>query len=108
VVGVVAQAESREQIAVSREQRKEKAVRLILVIVVPWGYNGFVEFLKQKEVQEDCPLCAKYRDPETGELRFNAETEAVIKEVDDMLAGKIPSTLKSFNSLEEMLADLDA
>ena len=31
-----------------------------------------------------CPLCAKYRDPETGEVRFNAETEAGMKEVDDM------------------------
>jgi hypothetical protein len=55
----------------------------------------------------DCPLCAKHRDPETGELRFNAETIASIQEVDDMLAGKIPNTLKIFNSLEEMLEDLD-
>ena len=39
---------------------------------------------------------------------YNDETKAAIKEVDDMLAGKIPNTLKSFNSLEEMLADLDA
>jgi hypothetical protein len=57
---------------------------------------------------EDCQICAKYRDPETGELRFNAETIASIQEVDDMLAGKIPNTLKKFNSLEEMLEDLDS
>ena len=25
-------------------------------------------------------MCAKYRDPETGELRFNAETEAAFKQ----------------------------
>jgi hypothetical protein len=56
----------------------------------------------------DCPLCAKHRDPKTGELRFNAETIASMQEVDDMLAGKIPNTLKKFNSLEEMLEDLDA
>ena len=56
----------------------------------------------------ECPICAQYRDPKSGELRLNAETIAAIKEVYDMLAGKIPSTLKSFNSLEEMLADLDA
>jgi len=59
-------------------------------------------------IADDCPLCAKYRDPVTRELRLNAETIAAIEEVDDMLAGKTPSTLKSFNSLEEMLADLDS
>jgi len=59
-------------------------------------------------VASDCPICAKHQDPVTGELRFNAETIAAMKEVDDMLAGKIPNTLKSFNSLEEMLADLDS
>jgi hypothetical protein len=31
-----------------------------------------------------------------------------MQEVEDMLSGKIPSTLKKFNSLEEMLADLDS
>ena len=54
----------------------------------------------------ECPLCAKYRNPETGELRYNAETEAGIREVDDMLAGKIPA--KFYNSIEEMLADEDS
>ena len=58
--------------------------------------------------QTDCPLCAKHRNPKTGELCFNVDTLAGIKEVDDMLAGKIPNTLKSFNSLEEMLSDLDS
>jgi len=58
------------------------------------------------DVADECPICTKHRDPVTGELRFNAETIAAMKEVDDMLAGKIPNTLKSFNSLEEMLVDL--
>ena len=53
----------------------------------------------------DCPLCAKYRDPETRELRFNAKTVAAIEEGDAMLRGEIPS--KWYNSLEEMLVDLD-
>ena len=53
----------------------------------------------------ECPLCAKHRDPQTGELRFNAETEAGMKEVDDMIAGKIPA--KFYHSLEEMLSDPD-
>ena len=52
-----------------------------------------------------CPLCAKYRAPETGEVRFSAETEAGMKEVDDMIAGKIPA--KWYNSIEEMLSDPD-
>ena len=58
--------------------------------------------------QEDCPMCAKNRDSVTGELRFNAETLAGMQEVDDMIAGKIPNTMNAFNSLEEMLADLDS
>ena len=78
----------------------------------------FVEFVKQKEIQsvegtddswfekgEECPICAKHRDPKTGELRFNAETMAGMQEVEDMISGKIP--VKWYNSLEEMLEDLD-
>jgi hypothetical protein len=86
----------------------------------------FVEFIKQKETRaaekadsnaveggddswferrEECPICAKHRDTETGELRFNAETMAGMQEVEDMIAGKIPA--KWYNSLEEMMADLD-
>jgi len=57
---------------------------------------------------ENCTVCAKHCDPETGELRFNAETIAGMQEVNNMLAGKIPNTLKKFNSLEEMLEDLDS
>jgi len=53
----------------------------------------------------ECPLCAKYRNPETGELRYNAETLAAFEEGDAILRGEIPT--KRFNSLEEMLADLD-
>jgi len=41
-------------------------------------------------------------------IPLNDETKAGIQEVDDMLAGKIPDTLRSFNSLEEMIADLDS
>ena len=72
----------------------------------------YASYLKEKADRQTevggCSLCAKLRDPITGEPLYNNETKAAIKEVDDMLAGKIPNTLKSFNSLEEMLADLDA
>jgi len=53
-----------------------------------------------------CPLCAKYRDPETGELNFNAETIAAFEEGDAMIRGEIAA--KKYNSLDEMLVDLDA
>jgi hypothetical protein len=37
----------------------------------------------------------------------NAETIAVIEESRAMLRGEIPSTLRRFHTLEEMLEDLD-
>jgi len=49
----------------------------------------------------DCPICAEYHDPESGALRPNAETIAAIEE-----SRKTPTKL--YNSLEEMLVDLDA
>jgi hypothetical protein len=60
-----------------------------------------------EEAINSCPECVKYRDSQTGELRLNAKTVAGMQEVDDMLSERIPNKLKSFNSLEEMLADLD-
>jgi hypothetical protein len=81
----------------------------------------FVEFIKHKEARnakenvtddswfergEECPICAAHRDPVTGEERFNAETAAAIREGRAMLRGEIPA--KWYNSLEEMLVDLDS
>ena len=62
----------------------------------------FVGYLKEKAArrQEGCPICAKHRDPVTGELRFNAETIAGMQEVEDMIAGKIP--VKWHHSLEDL------
>ena len=53
----------------------------------------------------DCPLCAKHRDSETGELRFNDETAAAIEEGRAMMRGEIPA--KWYNSLDEMWSDLE-
>ena len=53
-----------------------------------------------------CPLCAGNIDPETGNPRYNAETIAGMQEVEDMISGKVPT--KWYNSLEEMLVDLDS
>jgi hypothetical protein len=70
----------------------------------------FVEFIKQKEAQSagdswfekggECPICAKHRDPETGELRFNEETIAAFEEGDAMLRGEKPARWHS--SLEDL------
>jgi len=55
----------------------------------------------------ECPICAAHRDPVTGNPRYRPEVYEGMQEVDDMQSGKIPSTLRSFNSLGEMLEDLD-
>jgi len=61
----------------------------------------FVGYLKEKAAKrEGCPICAKHRDPKTGELRFNAETIAAFEEGDAMLRGEIPA--KWYSSLEDM------
>ena len=49
---------------------------------------------------EECPICAKHRDPITGELRFNAETMAGMQEVEDMISGKVP--VKWHTSLDDL------
>ena len=56
-------------------------------------------------VSDDCPLCAKHRDPVTGELRFNAETIAAIEEGRAIMRGEIPA--KRYSSLDEMWEDLE-
>ena len=78
----------------------------------------FVGYLKNKAAKKqadilsadvtsgECPICAQHRDPVTGELRFNAETIAAFEEGDAMLRGEIPA--KWYNSLDEMMAALDA
>ena len=48
----------------------------------------------------ECPICAAHN------YMPNAETIAAIEEGRAMMRGEIPSKL--YNSLEEMLADLDA
>jgi hypothetical protein len=53
----------------------------------------------------ECPLCAKYRDPETGNPRYNAETVAAIEEGMAISRGEIPA--KRFTSLDEMWEDLE-
>jgi hypothetical protein len=55
----------------------------------------------------ECPICAAHRDPVTGEELFNAKTAASLRESMAMVRGEIPSTLRGFNTFEEMREDLD-
>ena len=60
---------------------------------------NFVGYLKAKAArQSECPICANSTP--------NAETIAAIQEGRAMMRGEIPA--KWYNSLEEMLVDLDA
>jgi hypothetical protein len=58
------------------------------------------------DFEGECPICAAHRDPVTGNPRYNAETVAAIEEGIAISRGEIPSKL--YNSLEEMLVDLDS
>jgi hypothetical protein len=53
------------------------------------------------DYEGECPICAAHN------YMPNAETIAVIEESRAMLRGEIPSTLRRFQTLEEMLEDLD-
>jgi len=73
----------------------------------------FVGYLKERAAKKQagakstgCSICDQYRDPVTGEERFNAKTIAAFEEGDAMLRGEIPA--KWYNSIEEMLVDLDS
>ncbi|MDR0289673.1 MAG: hypothetical protein LBI06_01925 [Treponema sp.] len=74
----------------------------------------FVKHIKQEEASsiddllhetgEGCPICAKHRDPITGEPLYNAKTIAAIEEGDAMLRGEIPAKWHtSLDDLDEML-----
>ena len=63
-----------------------------------------VELLIEEIKQEGCPVCAQYRDTETGELRFNDKVLAAFDEGDAMLRGDIPANWhKSLDDLDKIL-----
>ncbi|MDR1803872.1 MAG: hypothetical protein LBQ94_09725 [Treponema sp.] len=49
----------------------------------------------------ECPICAAHN------YMPNAKTIAVIEECEAMIRGEIPSTLREFDTVEEMWEDLD-
>ena len=78
----------------------------------------FVKHIKQEEAQiaendnapggddswfekgDPCPVCAKHRDPVTGEPRYKPEILAGMQEVEDMISGKKP--VKWHTSLDDL------
>ena len=52
------------------------------------------------DYEGECPICA------AKNYMPNAKTIAVIEECRAMMRGEIPSTLRSFNTFEEMMEDL--
>jgi hypothetical protein len=56
------------------------------------------------DYEGDCPVCAKHRDPITGNPRYNAETIAAFEEAKAIMRGEIPA--KRYISLEEAWKDL--
>ena len=81
--------------------------RLITVKVPPQIPAGRVvlTFTPATETDE-CPECAKYRDPKTGELYFNAETIEAFQETSDIMNGKIPGKWHHFSSGENTNEEL--
>jgi len=56
-------------------------------------------------INNECPICAKLRDPVTGNPRFNAETLAAMEESRAIMRGEIPT--KWYKSIKEAQEDLD-
>jgi len=61
--------------------------------------------ITQTETSHPCPICARNIDPETGNPRYGPETVAAIEEGMAISRDEIPA--KRFNSLAEMLEDLE-
>ena len=55
--------------------------------------------------EDDCPICAKLRDPETGALPYNAKVLAAMEETKAIMRGEIPT--KWYKSIEEAREDLE-
>ena len=82
----------------------DRRITLELPREIPAG-RTILTFTPAPESLHPCPLCAKNIDPDTGNLRYNAETIAAIEEGIAISSGEVPA--KRFNSLADMLEDLE-
>ena len=57
------------------------------------------------EINEECPICSKLRDPKTGAPLYNARVLAAMEESRAIMRGEVPA--KWYKSIEEAREDLD-
>ena len=57
-------------------------------------------------INDECPECAKHRDPKTGNPIFNAVTLAAFEESKAIMRGDIPARKYKPQELEEAFKDL--
>jgi len=55
-------------------------------------------------IDDECPICAKLRDPKTGALPYNATVLAAMEESRAIMRGEIPG--KWYKSIEEAREDI--
>ena len=57
-------------------------------------------------IDNECPICAKLRDPDTGNPRFNAETLAAMEESRAIMRGEIPAKWYKPHELDKAWSEL--
>ena len=57
-------------------------------------------------IDGECPICAKLRDPVTGNLPYNAKVIAAMEESRAAMRGDIPAKWYKPQEFEEALKDL--
>ena len=57
-------------------------------------------------IDGECPICAKLRDPVTGNPPFNAKVKAAMEEARAMIRGEIPANWHKPHEINEALKEL--
>jgi len=57
-------------------------------------------------IDDECPICAKLRDPVTGNPPLNAKARAAMEEARAMIRDEIPAKWHKPHELEEAFKDL--
>jgi len=58
------------------------------------------------EINMECPVCSKLRDPKTGALPYNARVLVAIEETEAMMRGDIPVNWHKPDELGKVLKEL--
>ena len=72
---------------------------------VPTG-RAIISFTPASVDIDECPECAKHRDPITGELRFNPVSLAAFEETKAIMRGDIPAKRYKPQELTKACKDL--